>query len=56
MSTRLHLTKRRGAASLELVLVTAVALPLAVALLLLGAKMAAYVYAGLSGLTTMPWL
>ncbi len=52
----MHTSRRRGAANLELVLVTAVALPLAVALLLLGAKMAAYVYSGISGLTTMPWL
>lgn len=55
MNAPLH-QKRTGSASLELVLVTAVALPLAVMLLLLGAKMAAYVYSGLGGLLTMPWL
>lgn len=47
---------RAGSASLEIVLITAFALPLSIMLLLLGAKMAAYAYSGISGLMTMPWL
>lgn len=47
---------RCGAASLELVLVTAVALPLAILLLLLGVRMALYVFSATSGLMTVPWL
>lgn len=48
--------KRAGLASLELVLITAVALPLAALLFLLAVKMASYVFRGTSGLLSVPWL
>jgi hypothetical protein len=47
---------RTGAASLELVLVTAVMLPLALGLLFLGIKICSYVFAALGGLNHMPFL
>lgn len=49
-------TSRRGAASLELVMATAVMLPLTVLLLLLGIKICSYVFSALGGLTLMPFL
>jgi len=47
---------RRGLAALELVMTTAVAVPLAVLLFFLAVKMTAYVFRGLDGMVTMPWL
>ncbi len=47
---------RAGAASLELVLVTAVMLPLAILMLILGVTMCRYVFSALSGLLLMPFL
>jgi len=46
---------RHGGASIEVVLATAVALPLALVLLVLGSKMLAYAFAATGGLVTMPW-
>lgn len=47
---------RRGNSSMELVMATAVALPMAVAMLFLGFKICTYVFSGLSGLLSMPFL
>lgn len=47
---------RRGAANLELVLVTAFAVPLGIMLLLLAVRMTVYVFGASSGMITMPWL
>ena len=48
--------RRRGLASLELVMITAVALPLAVLLLVLASRMATYVFRAIAGLVSVPWL
>ncbi len=48
--------KRSGAASLELVLASAVAIPIAGGLLFLGFKICSYVFAALSGLLSMPFV
>jgi hypothetical protein len=48
--------RRRGLASLEVVLTTAVMLPIAAALLFLGIKMAAIVYQVIGGLVAWPFL
>ena len=55
-STLHRANNRRGTASMELVMATAVALPLAASMLFLGFKICAYVFNGLSGLLTMPFL
>ena len=47
---------RRAAASLELVMATAVAIPIAGGLLFLGFKICRYVFAALSGLVSMPFV
>ncbi|MEM9586234.1 MAG: hypothetical protein AAGA03_03045 [Planctomycetota bacterium] len=47
---------RRGAASIEVVMATAVAVPLAVMLFLLGVRMCRYVFAAIDGMLTMPLL
>ena len=47
---------RKGAASLEVVMVTALTLPLAVLMFLLGVKICSYVFAALSGTLSMPLL
>ena len=47
---------RRGIASMELVMATAVAIPIAGGVLFLGFKMCSYVFSGLSGLLTMPFV
>ncbi len=49
-------TARSGLASLELVMATAVMLPIAVLLLILGITICRYVFAALSGLLLMPFL
>ena len=48
--------RRRGAAAIEVVLATAVTLPLAVVIFFLGAQICGYVFRALSGLLTMPFL
>jgi hypothetical protein len=48
--------RRHGAASLELVMATAVAIPIAGGLLFLGFKICSYVFAALSGLVSMPFV
>jgi hypothetical protein len=47
-------TSRRGAASIELVMASAVAIPIAGGALFLGFKICAYVFSAISGLLTMP--
>jgi hypothetical protein len=47
---------RKAAASLELVMATAVAIPIAGGLLFLGFKICRYVFAALSGLVSMPFV
>jgi hypothetical protein len=47
---------RSAVASLEVVLATAVALPLAVLMFLLGVQICRYVFRGFDGMLTMPWL
>lgn len=47
---------RNGTASLELVMITAVALPLAGLLFFLGIVMCRYIYAALGGLLLQPFL
>jgi hypothetical protein len=55
--TRLPATgNRTAAASLELVLASAVAIPIAGGLLFLGFKICSYVFAALSGLLSMPFV
>ncbi|MCA9132892.1 MAG: hypothetical protein KDA45_07045 [Planctomycetales bacterium] len=56
MMTRKAPAKRRGAASLEVVLATVVALPLCAALLFFAIAVCRYAFAGLSGPVTMPFL
>lgn len=48
--------RRIGLANLELVLVTAVALPLGFLLFLLGVQICRYVFRGLGGMLTLPLL
>ncbi len=48
--------RRVGAASLELILVTAVMLPLAILMLILGVTICRYVFSALGGLLLMPFL
>ncbi len=50
---RLH-SKRNGAASLELVMATAVAIPIAGGALFLGFKICSYVFSAFAGLLSMP--
>lgn len=55
----MHLNRtraRNGAASLELVLATAVALPLALVMFLLAVQICRYVFRGVGGMLTMPML
>lgn len=47
---------RRGMSSLEVVMATAVALPLAALMFFLGVRICRYVYGVISGLTTWPFL
>jgi hypothetical protein len=47
---------RAGAASLEVVLATAVAVPLAALMFLLGVQICRYVYTALGGLLVQPFL
>lgn len=47
---------RAGAASLELVMATAVAIPIAGGILFLGFRICSYVFSALSGLLTMPFV
>ena len=49
-------SRRLGTASMELVLATAVALPIAGAVLFLGFKICSYVYSAIGGLLTMPFV
>ena len=55
-SRRTCVKRRRGLASLELVMITAVALPLAIVLLILAAKISSYVFKATAGLLSVPWL
>ena len=48
--------RRAGFAALEVVMVTAVTLPLAVLLFLLGVEMCQYVFSAIDAMMTMPWL
>lgn len=48
--------KRAAAASMELVLASAVAIPIAGGLLFLGFKICSYVFSALSGLLSMPFV
>ncbi len=48
--------RRVGSASLELTLATAITVPLGVLLLLLSIQMGRYVFRGLAGMLTMPFL
>lgn len=47
---------RDGAASLELVMATAVAIPIAGGILFLGFQICSYVFSALSGLVSMPFV
>jgi len=47
---------RQGAAALEVVLTTAVVLPLAALMFFLGVEICQYVHRGFDGMLTMPWL
>ncbi len=47
---------RTGSAALELVMATAVAIPIAGGALFLGFKICSYVFSGLSGLLSMPFV
>jgi len=47
---------RNGTASIELVMATAIAIPIAAGILFLGFKMCSYVFSGLSGLLSMPFV
>lgn len=51
-----HCKNRRGLASLEVVMTTAVMLPIAAAILWLGFKMAAIVYQVIGALVAWPFL
>jgi hypothetical protein len=48
--------RRRGLASLEVIMTTAVMLPIAFAILILGVKMAAIVYQVIGALVAWPFL
>ena len=48
--------QRNGTASMELVMATAIAIPIAGGILFLGFKMCSYVFSGLSGLLSMPFV
>jgi hypothetical protein len=56
MQYRVRARRRRGLASLEVVMTTAVMLPIAAAILFLGIKMAAIVYQVIGGLVAWPFL
>lgn len=47
---------RRGTSSIELVMATAVAIPIAGGILFLGFRMCSYVFSALSGLLSMPFV
>jgi len=47
---------RHGAAAIEVVLATAVVLPLVVLLFFLGVEICQFVFRGIDGMLTMPWL
>ncbi len=47
---------RRGHSSLELVMATAVVLPLALMSFLLSIEICKYVFRGIDGMLTLPWL
>ncbi len=49
-------TNRTGAASLELVMATAVAIPIAGGALFLGFKICSYVFSAFAGLLSMPFV
>lgn len=56
-STHHHLRQTRSAtASIELVMATAVAIPIAGAILFLGFIVCSYVFSALSGLISMPFI
>lgn len=47
---------RQGSAAMELVMATAIAIPIAGGVLFLAFKICAYVFSGLSGLLSMPFV
>lgn len=55
-SRRMKQRSRRGLASIELVMATAVALPLCGIMFLLGIEICRYVFRGLDGMLSLPWL
>jgi hypothetical protein len=56
LSRRVRRHRRRGLASLEVIMTTAVMLPIAAAILFLGIEMAAIVYQVIGGLVAWPFL
>ena len=50
------MSRRTGAASLELVMATAIAIPIAGGALFLGFRICRYVFSALSGLVSMPFV
>ena len=53
---RSHSVPRPGLAALEVVMATAITLPLAALMFFLGVEMCRYVFQGFDGMLTMPWL
>ena len=53
---RIRWITRSGLAALELVLITAITLPLAALMFLLGVQISQYVFRGMDGMLAMPWL
>jgi hypothetical protein len=56
LNRRVRRHRRRGLASLEVIMTTAVMLPIAAAILFLGIEMAAIVYQVIGGLVAWPFL
>lgn len=56
MRSRKNHGSRNGAASIELVMASAVAIPIAGAILFLGFKICSYVFSALSGSISMPFV
>lgn len=56
MNCRVGRYRRRGLATLEVIMTTAVMLPIAAAILFLGIEMAAIVYQVIGGLVAWPFL
>ena len=56
LQTRRPFVDRKGAASMQLVMATAIAIPIAGGLLFLGFRICRYVFSVLSGSLTMPFV